>query len=50
MTDGKISDNEAKQGGGIFINDTDAAAYLLGGTIQDNKATDGYPHYRVSLN
>ena len=45
MTDGKISDNEAKQGGGIFINDTDAAAYLLGGTIQDNKATDGYPHY-----
>ena len=45
MTDGKISDNEAKQGGGISISDTDAAAYLLGGTIQGNKATDGYPHY-----
>ena len=44
MTDGKISDNEAKQGGGISISDTDAAAYLLGGTIQDNKAIDGYPH------
>ena len=43
MTDGKISDNEAKQGGGISISDTDAAAYLLGGTIQKNKATDGYP-------
>lgn len=44
MTDGIISDNEAKQGGGISISDTDAAAYLLGGTIQDNKAIDGYPH------
>ena len=43
MTDGKISDNEAKQGGGISISDTDAAAYLLGGTIQKNKATEGYP-------
>ena len=29
MTDGKISDNEAKQGGGISISDTDAAAYLI---------------------
>ena len=45
MTDGEISDNEAKQGGGISISDTDAAAYLLDGTIQDNKATEGYPHY-----
>lgn len=44
MTGGIISDNEAKQGGGISISDTDAAAYLLGGTIQDNKAIDGYPH------
>lgn len=45
MTDGEISENKAKEGGGISICDTDAAAYLLGGTIQGNKATDGYPHY-----
>lgn len=41
----EITQNTGRNGGGgISISDTDAAAYLLGGTIQDNKAIDGYPH------
>ena len=51
MTGGSIRENEAGYGGGLSIRsgnsgaNPNAAAYLLGGTIQDNKATDGYPHY-----
>lgn len=49
ITEGTISDNEAASGGGISINsgyngeNNEAAAYILGGLIQDNRATDGYP-------
>lgn len=51
MTEGSIRENEAGYGGGLSIRsgnngaNPNAAAYLLGGTIQDNKATDGYPYY-----
>ena len=51
MTGGSIRENEAGYGGGLSIcsgnsgANPNAVAYLLGGTIQDNKATDGYPHY-----
>ena len=50
MTGGSIQENEAGYGGGLSIcsgnsgANPNAAAYLLGGTIQDNKATDGYPY------
>ena len=51
MTGGSIRENEAGYGGGLSIRsgnsgaNPNAAAYLLGGTIQNNKATEGYPHY-----
>ena len=50
MTGGSIRENEAGYGGGLSIRsgnsgaNPNAAVYLLGGTIQDNKATDGYPY------
>ena len=50
MTGGSIRENEAGYGGGLSIcsgnsgANPNAAAYLLGGTIQDNKATEGYPY------
>ena len=55
MTGGSIRENEAGYGGGLSIRsgnsgaNPNAAAYLLGGTIQDNKATDGYPYYDDAL-
>ena len=55
MTGGSIRENEAGYGGGLSIcsgnsgANPNAAAYLLGGTIQDNKATDGYPYYDDAL-
>ena len=55
MTGGSIRENEAGYGGGLSIRsgnsgaNPNAAAYLLGGTIQNNKATEGYPHYDDAL-
>lgn len=46
LVDGKIENNEAGMGGAISINSSGekkAKACVLGGTIADNKATDGYP-------
>ena len=46
LVDGKIENNEAGIGGAISINSSGekkAKACVLGGTIADNKATDGYP-------
>lgn len=49
MLDGKICDNEAQEGGGVSINSAmsgekiESSAYLLGGIIENNKATSGYP-------
>lgn len=48
LTDGAIEKNEAGWGGAISINSDrtgkkKAEAYVLGGTIVNNKAKDGYP-------
>ena len=46
LVGGKIENNEAGMGGAISINSSGekkAKACVLGGTIADNKATDGYP-------